>query len=53
MGGAGKPENIVNALSNEIISGVITSNLFNFIGNTLKVTRTLCQKENIKIAKLT
>ena len=53
MGGAGKPENIVNALSNEIISGVITSNLFNFIGNTLKVTRALCQKENIRIAKLT
>ena len=52
MGGAGKPENIVEALNIPQISGVITANLFNFIGNTLKITRELCQTRNIKIAKL-
>ena len=52
MGGAGKPENIVDALQHEKISGVITANLFNFIGNTLKVTRELCEKQKINIARL-
>ena len=52
MGGAGKPKNIVEALNIPMISGVITANLFNFIGNTLKTTRELCQTKNIKIAKL-
>ncbi|MDA7752325.1 HisA/HisF-related TIM barrel protein [Candidatus Pelagibacter sp.] len=52
MGGAGKPENIIEALNKNKISGVVTANLFNFIGNTLKVTRELCQTKKIQIAKL-
>ena len=52
MGGAGKPEHIVTALKNIHISGVITANLFNFIGNGLKITRDIAVKKNIKIAKL-
>ena len=52
MGGAGKPINIEEALNEKLISGVITANLFNFIGNTLKVTRELCKSSKIQIANL-
>ncbi len=52
MGGAGKPINIKEALNEKFISGVITANLFNFIGNTLKVTRELCKSNKIQIANL-
>ena len=53
MGGAGKPMHIVTALKNTYISGVITANLFNFIGDGLKITREMAKKEKIKIAQLT
>ena len=52
MGGAGKPINIKEALNEKLISGVITANLFNFIGDTLKVTRELCKSSKIQIANL-
>jgi cyclase len=52
MGGAGQPQHITSALKNNKISGVITANLYNFIGSTLKMTRELALEEGIKIAKL-
>ena len=36
MGGAGKPEHIVEGLKNNFVSGVITANLFNFLGEGLE-----------------
>ena len=39
MGGAGKPEHLLEALKLNQISGVITANLFNVIGDGLKKTR--------------
>ena len=32
MGGAGKPEHIAEGLKNDDVSGIITANLFNFLG---------------------
>tara|TARA_B100000242_G_scaffold212674_1_gene154797 strand:- start:618 stop:1394 length:777 start_codon:yes stop_codon:yes gene_type:complete len=52
MGGAGKPEHIVNSLKNDLISGIVTANLFNFIGNGLKNTRELAISQNVNVAKL-
>ena len=52
MGGAGKPEHILNALKFDQISGVITANLLNFIGDGLKKTRDILINKNINIAKL-
>ncbi len=52
MGGAGKPEHIVEALKNNKVSGAVTANLLNFIGDGLKVTRNLAIKNKIKIAVL-
>lgn len=51
MGGAGKPEHFDLALKNSKISGVVTANLFNFLGNGLKITRDILFKNKIKIAK--
>ena len=53
MGGAGKPEHIIEALKNNKVSGAITANLLNFIGEGLKITRNLAIENKIKIAKLT
>ena len=52
MGGAGKPEHILEALKLERISGVVTANIYNFIGNGLKITRENAIKEGIKVVKL-
>jgi len=52
MGGAGKPEHIVEALKLKKVSGIITANIFNFIGNGLKITREKAIQEKINIAKL-
>lgn len=52
MGGAGKPEHLLEALKLNQISGVITANLFNFIGDGLKKTREVILNKNINIAKL-
>ena len=53
MGGAGTPEHIVEALKNDKVSGAITANLLNFIGEGLKITRNLAIENKIEIAKLT
>lgn len=52
MGGAGKAEHIIEALNDEKISGIITANIFNFMGNALKRTREKAFEKKINIAKL-
>jgi len=39
MGGAGKPSHFLDALKSNQVSGVITANLFNFLGTGLKLVR--------------
>ena len=51
MGGAGKPEHFIDALSHEKISGVITANLFNFLGKGLQEARNFSIKKNIRLIK--
>ena len=51
MGGAGKPEHLSSALSSKRISGVITANLFNFLGEGLKLARNFALKQNIRLAE--
>ena len=51
MGGAGKPEHFANALMNERISGVVTANLFNFLGKGLEEARNYSIKNNIRLIK--
>ena len=51
MGGAGKPEHFSDALKNNIVSAVITANLFNFLGDGLKLARQRLTDDGIKIAK--
>ena len=51
MGGAGKPEHFISALSHERISGVITANLFNFLGKGLQEARNFSIKNNIRLIK--
>jgi len=51
MGGAGKPEHLSTALSSKKISGVITANLFNFLGEGLKLARNFALKKNIPLAE--
>lgn len=49
MGGAGKPEHFTEALNIDLISGVVTANLFNFLGNGLKEARNFSIKNNIRL----
>lgn len=51
MGGAGKPEHIINCLNIKKISGVVTANLFNFLGNGLNKIRNEAIINGIPIAK--
>ena len=51
MGGSGKPEHIVDALKLKNVSGVATSNIFNFLGTGLNLAREKLFKMNINIAK--
>ena len=51
MGGAGKPEHFVDVLKNKRISGIITANLFNFLGSGLRNVRDFSIKNNIKLVK--
>lgn len=48
MGGAGKPEHF-QILENNKISGVITANLFNFLGSGLKLSRDHCLKNSVDL----
>jgi imidazole glycerol-phosphate synthase subunit HisF len=50
MGGAGKPEHIAEGLKNDIVSGVITANLFNFLGTGLEDSRKKSIKQKINLA---
>jgi cyclase len=50
MGGAGKPDHFYLGLKNEKISGVITANLFNFLGTGLKEVRNFLIQKKINIA---
>ncbi len=49
MGGAGKPDHFVNILKNDKISGIVTANLFNFLGTGLKDARNFSINANIKL----
>lgn len=50
MGGISKAEQIVDGLQNPRVSGVTTSNLFNFLGNGLKNARSHVIRSGINIA---
>ncbi len=50
MGGAGKPEHIAKALKKNIVTGVITANLFNFLGKGLEEARKNSLSCNINLA---
>ena len=50
MGGAGKPEHLFLSLKNERIFGVVTANLFNFLGTGLKDARNFCLDNKINLA---
>ena len=50
MGGAGKPEHF-EVLNNDKISGLITANLFNFLGSGLVEARQFSLSKNINLIK--
>ena len=51
MGGAGKPEHIINCLNFKKVSGVVTANLFNFLGDGLNKIRNEAITNGIPLAK--
>ena len=51
MGGAGKPEHFTEELKNKKVSGIITANLFNFLGSGLMDVRDFSLKNKIKLVK--
>ncbi len=51
MGGAGKPEHIAEGLKIKNISGVVTANLFNFLGSGLEKSREVSMNNGINLAK--
>jgi len=51
MGGAGKPEHFVAMLEKKYISGVVTANLFNFLGTGLKLARDHSMSSGVKLIK--
>jgi cyclase len=51
MGGAGRSEHFEKVFKNSRVNGVITANLFNFLGNGLNKTREILIKKNIRIIK--
>ena len=51
MGGAGKPDHIINCLNFKKVSGVVTANLFNFLGDGLNKIRNEAITNGIRIAK--
>lgn len=50
MGGAGKPEHILEGLKIKNVSGVITANLFNFLGSGLELSRKMSIDNKILLA---
>ena len=53
MGGAGKPEHIYQGLKNDNVSGIITANLFNFLGTGLESSRKMSIQNKINLANFT
>ena len=51
MGGAGKPEHIFNCLKNKNVSGIVTANLFNFLGDGLEIARKHSINKGLKLAR--
>ena len=51
MGGAGKPEHFVSVLEKNKISGIVTANLFNFLGTGLQLARSFSANNGIKLIK--
>ncbi len=51
MGGAGKPEHFTEGLKIDDVSGIVSANLFNFLGSGLKNVRLKLIKDGINIAK--
>ena len=51
MGGAGKPKHIKEALNKDQLSGIVTANLFNFLGTGLEISRNMAINSGIKLAK--
>ena len=51
MGGAGKPEHFTQAFAIKNISGVVTANLFNFLGSGLRLVREHSAKNGVKLIK--
>ena len=51
MGGVGKPEHFAKAFENNKISGIVTANLFNFLGSGLKLAREHSIKNGVKLIK--
>jgi len=51
MGGAGKPEHFTKAFENNNISGIVTANLFNFLGSGLKLAREHSTKNGVRLIK--
>ena len=49
MGGAGKPEHFVSVLEKSRISGIVTANLFNFLGSGLRLAREYSAKNGVKL----
>ena len=51
MGGAGKPEHFSEAFKKKNISGVVTANLFNFLGSGLRLAREYSAKSGAQLIK--
>ena len=51
MGGAGKPEHFIQAFAVKNISGVVTANLFNFLGYGLRLATEHSAKSGVKLIK--
>ncbi len=51
MGGAGKPEHFVPVLKKKNISGIVTANLFNFLGSGLELARSFSMKNGVRLIK--
>ena len=51
MGGAGKPKHIAEGLKLKNISGVVTANLFNFLGSGLEKSRETSFNSGVSLAK--
>ena len=51
MGGAGKPEHFTKKKKKEEVTGLVTANLFNFLGNGLELARTYSINNRINLIK--